>query len=31
MFRRALQAAGALLLLFHVWLLGRDAWSGELF
>ena len=30
MIRRALQAAGALLLLFHVWLLGRDAWSGEL-
>ena len=30
MLRNALKTAGALLVLFHVWLFARDAWSGEL-
>jgi hypothetical protein len=28
--RQALKAAGALLVLFHVWLFVRDAWAGHL-
>jgi hypothetical protein len=30
MIRTALKTAGALLVLFHVWLLARDAWTGDL-
>lgn len=30
MIRKALKTAGALLVLFHVWLFARDAWAGEL-
>jgi hypothetical protein len=30
MFRRALTAAGAILVLFHVWLLSDQAWAGQL-
>jgi hypothetical protein len=30
MIRKALKTAGALLVLFHVWLFARDAWAGDL-
>ena len=30
MIRKVLKTAGALLVLFHVWLFARDAWAGEL-
>ena len=30
MIRKALKTAGALLVLFHVWLFARDAWTGDL-